>query len=143
MRRFQQRVGHQNGKIIAFDALKMLIWSSFMLCIKLHPLTSKMHPPPNRNCTPLTDFYQNYGSCHKSTVILIELRWTQTVEKPCFSNQGRHGFSVFLFTKLKILKKPSKKPVGLSFLNFHIANFFRFIAVNLSLTQLETWFKPL
>ena len=26
------------------------------------PLKSKMHPPPNRNCTPLTGFYQNYGS---------------------------------------------------------------------------------
>ena len=23
------------------------------------PLKSKMHPPPNRNCTPLTGFYQN------------------------------------------------------------------------------------
>ena len=23
-----------------------------MLCIKLHPLTSKMHPPLSRNCTP-------------------------------------------------------------------------------------------
>ena len=46
--------------------IKMLIWSSFMLCIKLHPLTSKMHPlksktapPLNRSCTPLTGFYQN------------------------------------------------------------------------------------
>lgn len=26
------------------------------------PLKSKMHPPPNRNCIPLTGFYQNYGS---------------------------------------------------------------------------------
>ena len=26
------------------------------------PLKSKMHPPLNRNCTPLTGFYQNYGS---------------------------------------------------------------------------------
>ena len=33
-----------------------------MLCIKLHPPKSKMHPPPNRNCTSLHGFYQNYGS---------------------------------------------------------------------------------
>ena len=26
------------------------------------PLKSKMHPPPNRNCTPLTGLYQDYGS---------------------------------------------------------------------------------
>ena len=30
-----------------------------MLCIKLHPLKSKMHPPLNRSCTPLLGFYQN------------------------------------------------------------------------------------
>ena len=37
-----------------------------MLCIKLHSLTSKMHPPKiknapplNRSCTPLLGFYQN------------------------------------------------------------------------------------
>lgn len=26
------------------------------------PLKSKMHPPLNRNCTPLMGFYQNHGS---------------------------------------------------------------------------------
>jgi len=29
------------------------------------PPKIKNAPPPNRNCTPLTDFYQNYGSLPK------------------------------------------------------------------------------
>ena len=33
-----------------------------MLCIKLYPPKIKNAPPLNRNCTPLTGFYQNYGS---------------------------------------------------------------------------------
>ena len=31
-----------------------------------------MHPPLNRNCTPLTGFYQNYGSLPKSVTPLNE-----------------------------------------------------------------------
>ena len=29
-----------------------------------------MHPPPNRNCTPLTDFYQNYGSLPEKSSLM-------------------------------------------------------------------------
>ena len=38
-----------------------------MLRIKLHPFKTKMHPPLNRNCTPLTGFYQNQSHLPKET----------------------------------------------------------------------------
>nr|DAM79203.1 MAG TPA: hypothetical protein [Caudoviricetes sp.] len=32
----------------------------------MHPLKSRTAPPLNRSCTPLTGFYQNYGSLPKA-----------------------------------------------------------------------------
>jgi hypothetical protein len=81
----------------------------------LHPLKSKMHPlqtviapPPNRNCTPLTGFYQNYGSLPKKPeksrffglfffALLLKIGSKLWKEQPVFwKEQGDFGhFGVF------------------------------------------------
>ena len=48
---------------------------AFLLKKVLQPLSGELHPPKiknapplNRSCTPLTGFYQNYGSLPKNLV---------------------------------------------------------------------------
>lgn len=52
---------HFNKKLFSLNTLSHE-GAPLPLAKNCTPLKSKMHPPPNRNCTPLTGFYQNYGS---------------------------------------------------------------------------------
>ncbi len=74
----------------------------------LPPPKIKNAPPPNRNCTPLTGFYQNYGSLPKKPeksrffglfffALLLKIGSKLWKEQPVFwKEQGDFGhFGVF------------------------------------------------
>lgn len=66
-------------------------------------------------------------------------RWLQTVEKPQFCVKQNWGFESILDKNRGNIRICKRMWVSSHFL---IANFFKFMAANLSLTQFVTWARP-
>ena len=69
----------------------------------------------------------------------VMYRWLQTVEKPQFCVRQNWGFESILDKNRGNIRICKRMWVSSHFL---IANFFKFMAANLSLTQFVTWARP-